>query len=385
MTGRIRFAYVALSALLAGALSAQRPAVSMVEVDGHRLSVHLAGGAKPGQATVVFSSGFGTPAIAWADIQSDIAGLTRTIAYDRSGVGASEASTKPRTIQNLAAEMHELLAKTASPPYVLVGHSYGGPIIHTFAARYPNEVAGIVYVDPTDFMQTEADMRAAAEAGRIVGGYTVLTKLNEQMLNTAGVPDGLRAEAKEIQRAEAEGFAPFRADGDAPNVPTVIVLAGRPQPMPAGVTFPGDMDRWFQATLEQRTAHFGQLAKRTRDGVLILAGASDHYIHSTDPELVTWAVRRVLSESSARPDLQALVGEYSLAPSVGMTVTRDGDKLLVQLSGQPKYVLTPASATAFELRFAGARLEFDVDAAGKSTGVTLVQNGLRQHAERRQP
>jgi hypothetical protein len=118
---------------------------------------------------------------------------------------------------------------------------------------------------------------------------------------------------------------------------------------------------------------------------MLLAGTSDHYIHSTDPELVTWAIRRVLSQSSARPDLQALVGEYSFAPSAGLTVTRDGDKLLAQLPGQPKYVLTPASATAFELRFAGARFEFDVDAAGKATGVTLVQNGFRQHAERRQP
>ena len=57
----------------------------------------------------------------------------------------------------------------------------------------------------------------------------------------------------------------------------------------------------------------------------------------------------------------------------------------MQLSGQPKYALTRGSATTFELSFAGARLEFDVDATGKATGVTLVQNGLRQHAERRQP
>jgi len=385
VTGRIRFACVTFTVLLAGALSAQRPAVSMVEVDGHKLSVQLAGAAKPGQATVVFSSGFGTPAIVWTDIQTEIAGLTRTIAYDRFGVGASEASTRPRTIQNIVLEMHELLTKAAAPPYVLVGHSYGGPIIHTFAARYPNEVAAIVYIDPTDFMQTEGDMRAAAEAGRIVGGYTVLTKLNEQMLNTAGFPDGLRAEAKEIQRAEAEGFAPFRADGDAPNVPTIVLLAGRSQPLPAGVTFPGDMNRWFQATLEQRTAHFGQLARRTRDGVMLLAATSDHFIHSADPELVTWAIRRVLSESAVRPDLQALAGEYAFTPSVGITITRDGDKLLAQLSGQPKYALTRATATAFELGFAGARLEFDVDATGKATGVTLVQNGLRQLAERRPP
>jgi len=146
---------------------------------------------------------------------------------------------------------------------VLVGHSYGGPIIHTFAARYPKEVAGLVYIDPTDFMQTRDDMCAIARADHI-DSCDVLSKLNEQMVRAA--PAGLAAEAKEIQRAAADGFAAFRGDGDAPIVPTVVLLAGKSQPLPPGITFPGDADRWFAALLEQRVAHFSALVRRLPEG-----------------------------------------------------------------------------------------------------------------------
>src|SRR5262249_40881368 len=82
--------------------SAQRPTTSSVQVDGHALTVLTAGETRPGVPTVVFSSGFGAAALTWADVQSDVAALTKTIAYDRSGVAGSQPSTRPRTIQNLA-------------------------------------------------------------------------------------------------------------------------------------------------------------------------------------------------------------------------------------------------------------------------------------------
>src|SRR5437879_5125271 len=210
--------------------------------------------------------------------------------------------------------MHALLATMhVSPPYVLVGHSYGGPIIHTFAARYPKEVAGLVYIDPTDFTQTRDDMCAVAKAGQVTG-CDVLSKLNEQFLRN--LPPGLAPEAQEVTRAEADGFTAFRADGDAPIVPTVVLLAGKNQPLPPGVTFPGDADRWFAAMLEQRVAHFSALVRRLPEGTLVLSSASDHFVHSTEPELATWAIRRVLSAANVHPELARLAGEYPFAPAV---------------------------------------------------------------------
>jgi pimeloyl-ACP methyl ester carboxylesterase len=150
---------------LVGSVAAQTTATkTLVDVGGHKLNVRVSGTAKPGMPTVVFESGLGSPIDAWFSVPSDIAATTRTIAYERAGIGASEPGPEPRSIKQIVSELHALLAKLeAPPPYVLVGHSWGGPIIHSFAATYPKEIAGLVYVDPSDFMQTEADILALWE------------------------------------------------------------------------------------------------------------------------------------------------------------------------------------------------------------------------------
>src|SRR5215218_1041512 len=123
---------------------AQSPTPSLVDVGGRKVNVQVMGASKPNVPTVIFELGFGSPIATWNPVQMEIASTTKTIAYERAGIGASEPSKDRRTVKQFAVELHALLAALkAPPPYVLVGHSYGGPIIHTFAATYPNEIAGL--------------------------------------------------------------------------------------------------------------------------------------------------------------------------------------------------------------------------------------------------
>ena len=115
----------------------------------------------------------------------------------------------------------------------------------------------------------------------------------------------------------------------------------------------------------------------------MLTSASDHFVYLSEPDLATWVIRRVLSEATANPALARFVGEYALSPAVSMTITQSGGKLIVQLTGQPRFALTQDSPTAFSLGMVGARLEFELDSAGNPASVTLVQNGVRQKAERK--
>ena len=115
----------------------------------------------------------------------------------------------------------------------------------------------------------------------------------------------------------------------------------------------------------------------------MLTSASEHFVHSTEPELATWAIRRVLSAASAHPELTRLVGEYPLAPTASMMITQSGSKLFAQVTGQSKFALTQDSPTVFSLALVGPRLEFELDSAGKATSVTLDQNGVRQKAKRK--
>jgi pimeloyl-ACP methyl ester carboxylesterase len=326
--------------------------------------------------TVVFESGLGSPLASWGALPSDVAATTRTVAYERAGIGASEPGPDPRSIKQIVAELHALLAKLdVPPPYVLVGHSWGGPIIHAFAATYPKEIAGLVYVDPTDFTQTEADILALWEKAGAKDGRDGMRKLQQQM--TASAPAGVKAELREIDRLERGGFTELRAAGDPPDVPVVFLLAGKPQPLPPTVTFPGDADRFFQANQEQRVDHFSRLARRASKGTLVQTSKSGHFIHATEPELVVWAIQRTLQSTAAYPALERFVGEYVLAPTFSITVTRDGDKIFGQATGQPAFQLYAESATTFSLKVIDAQVEFDVDAAGNVTGLILVQNGRR--------
>jgi len=74
--------------------------------------------------------------------------FTRICTYDRAGYAWSDPGPKRRTFSQLNLELRDALSKLGEPgPFVLVGHSYGGPVARNFAATYPREVAGMVLVD----------------------------------------------------------------------------------------------------------------------------------------------------------------------------------------------------------------------------------------------
>jgi len=111
-----------------------------------------AAGPKEGQV-VVLESGYGNDSTVWSGVAGLLAKEARVIAYDRAGLGRSEAVESRRTSSEMVEELAELLdVMGVKAPYVLVGHSFGGINVRLFAARYPEKVAGIVLVDATPEM-----------------------------------------------------------------------------------------------------------------------------------------------------------------------------------------------------------------------------------------
>lgn len=128
-------------------LPTRSQAFTHVAVDGRRVRMSVAGS---GHATVVFENGYGISLEAWARVQPAVSRFARTVSYDRAGFGLSEDGPAPRDGRRIAAELRRALrAADLPPPYVLVGHSLGGLFVRVFAGRYPDEVAGLVLVDPT--------------------------------------------------------------------------------------------------------------------------------------------------------------------------------------------------------------------------------------------
>src|SRR5439155_4601474 len=118
----------------------------LVDVGGHRLYVHCTGSGSP---TVVLVSGLAETSTYWGGwIAPAVAQNTTVCAYDRAGQGWSDPPASPQDGAAVATDLHTLLADAHIPgPYVLVGHSTGGAYARVFAARYPDQVAGMVFLD----------------------------------------------------------------------------------------------------------------------------------------------------------------------------------------------------------------------------------------------
>src|SRR2546429_97301 len=118
----------------------------LVDVGGRRLYLHCTGSGSP---TVVLVSGLAETSVYWGGwIAPAVAQNTAVCAYDRAGQGWSDPPASPQDGVAIATDLHTLLDHAQIPgPYVLVGHSTGGAYIRVFAARYPDQVAGMVLLD----------------------------------------------------------------------------------------------------------------------------------------------------------------------------------------------------------------------------------------------
>ena len=101
-----------------------------------------------GNPTVVLDAALGVTSTSWVRVQREVSGTTRVCAYDRAGMGWSERGPDPRDAKRISGELHALLeGARIDGPYVLVGHSFGGLYTQTYAARYPEEVAGLALIE----------------------------------------------------------------------------------------------------------------------------------------------------------------------------------------------------------------------------------------------
>ncbi len=122
------------------------PPGRLINIGSGRLHLYEQGAGSP---TVVLESGIASTSLAWALVQPEISQFTRVASYDRAGLGWSSSCHTPRNVDVMVSELASLLAAAAlSPPYILVGHSFGGLLVRAYAHLHPQQVAGLVLVDP---------------------------------------------------------------------------------------------------------------------------------------------------------------------------------------------------------------------------------------------
>jgi len=177
----------------------------LYDVGGHRLHLDCRGHGSP---IVVLFNGLGEVSAEWARITGPVAETTRICAYDRGGQGWSDDADSPQDGVESAEDLQSLLVAAGEHgPYVLVGHSTGGTYAMTYAARYPEQVAGLVLLDSSSPEQFTRMPAFPAQYAMMRRAYALLPTLSRLGLGRM-VPASSHLPASDAARVTAISSGP---------------------------------------------------------------------------------------------------------------------------------------------------------------------------------
>ena len=156
-----------------------------------------------GALPVVFQSGLGDGKDVWDGVLPEVAKNHRVLVYDRPGYGASQKTTTPRDPCTIAAQQRALLGQAGlKPPYILVGQGLGGLYQYVYARLYPQDVAGLILLDPTHPQQW---LRMQTDAST----YAMLLKTRRKLMFNSTETAEFDAQAQCLQHIDMK--TPLRA------------------------------------------------------------------------------------------------------------------------------------------------------------------------------
>ncbi|MBL7911334.1 MAG: alpha/beta hydrolase [Bacteroidia bacterium] len=232
-----------------------------------------------GEPLVVFITGLGPTMDDFSGLQNRIAKKTKTLCYNRAGVGKSESYNNERSLENISAELKELLDKVGiDKSVILVGHSRGGLILRYFIDKYPGKVCGAVLIDPA--LPELKPMRRALR--------TTEEKIEFDKYYNSFITDSTKYSA--IIRNEFRNF--YTTDsvsvankGFINTIPTTIIGSVK-----------ATKDKYGKEDNTIKTELFNDYVKKFPQIKLVLTNKSGHFIHDEEPKLISDEILLVIKK-----------------------------------------------------------------------------------------
>jgi len=265
-----------------------------------------------GSPTIVLSSGLGDDFTGWAKVQPALSRQTRVCSYDRAGFGWSESRPGVQDASAISSQLHQLIAAAAvQRPIVLVGHSISGVYLRSYAAQYPDDLAGLVFVDgatplqddriPKELVKIQQDQRRQMPWQKLLmtlGWYRlqgVCTSIppgseaySAWIKADACIPSQIDAMENELDAERASGEETIHA-GPFGSLP-VLILSRDPGVLPAN---------WPVSVARANSVIWNQMQEEAKglssQSIRVIARGSDHYIQNDRPDLVNREIASLLA------------------------------------------------------------------------------------------
>jgi pimeloyl-ACP methyl ester carboxylesterase len=276
--------------------------IDFITLNGFNVEVLTSGMANNQEVkpVVVFENGMASGFGSWETVAAEISKTNAVFRYNRPRIGESENDSLPPSTTHIVNNLRKmLLQKGLKPPYLLVSHSFGGAYIRSFASMYPNEIAGLVFVDPIDFTKKKGFgdlpyLEIGLNQHQIdsMFGETYekfIEKLYEEM-------PGFYVEEVKISRAlNATGFEEC-VQNSLPDVPVHFIMAGGyTQSDDRGETI-FDKEKLFRINNNLKMKRWIALLDPLKYGKFFYSSSSGHSVQVDDSKLVIYSIKLALED-----------------------------------------------------------------------------------------
>ena len=272
-----------------------------ITIDGADVRINTIGfeNRAEGQPVVVFENGHGESIKSWNKIIDSVSKICPIVLYDRAGTRESKPDNKIPSLKYNSKKLKKILETLdIKPPYLLVGHSLGGIYIRGFANYYPDDLAGLIFIDPADFTQKLMDFETPYREIGVTEEYIdsmMIAKFGNVITIDSSRNIRVQQESEMLRKLRTSDFKELN-EKDLPPIPIHFIVGGRFSVPPQFRSKDFDQESLFRARTKHWIENWTNVVTKSPYGRLFYSSKAGHYVQYDDPELILLSIKLAMED-----------------------------------------------------------------------------------------